>query len=322
MLSIPDIKHKQILFIQTEKNLENKFKLQNDNLILEKEGKITNKISVHRLLAVFIIGDFSFTSKIIEKLLSFGVSIFFLKRNLKKYATIEAFAEANFLVRQRQYTILQAEELELAKKIIYQKVENQRKLLLEKGFKLQDLNEFKIFKNNIKKATNEKELLGIEGNAAKSFFTNYFGSSNMNWLRRQPQIKFDIPNLLLDIGYSYLFNFTDSLLRLYGFDTYKGFYHKLYFERKSLACDIMEVFRYFVDKAILKAYNLNQVDEKDFSYKNFVYTLKYKQSVKYSQMFLKVLMENKVEILKYIQAYYRYFMRPDKYEFPKIKHKN
>ena len=58
------------------------------------------------------------------------------------------------------------------------------------------------------------------------------------------------------------FNCMDSLLRLYGFDTYKGFYHKLFFQRKSLACDVMEPFRCVIDKQILKAFNLGQIDEK------------------------------------------------------------
>jgi CRISPR-associated protein Cas1 len=53
-------------------------------------------------------------------------------------------------------------------------------------------------------------------------------------------------------------------LRLYGFDVYKGFYHKLFFNRKSLASDIMEPFRCVIDKALLKAFNLKQINEKDF----------------------------------------------------------
>ena len=52
----------------------------------------------------------------------------------------------------------------------------------------------------------------------------------------------------MDIGYTYLFNFIDALLRLYGFDTYLGFYHKEFYQRKSLVCDVVEPFRCIIDK--------------------------------------------------------------------------
>jgi CRISP-associated protein Cas1 len=318
MLSIPEITTKQVLFIQAEADLSNKLRLENENIIYEKDGKISNKASVYRVLAIFIVGEFTITSKLIQKLLSFGISVFFLKINYKLYAAIEAKAEGNFLVRQRQYTASSTEECELAKLIVKQKIKNQEKLLKqiknEVGIKQLD-----ISLKQIEKAKNSKELLGIEGISAKIFFTEYFKNSNINWLRRLPQTKIDIPNLLLDIGYTYLLNFIDSLLRLYGFDTYKGIYHTLFFERKSLSCDLMEPFRFIVDKTLLKAYNLKQINEKDFSIKNGVYQLDWKNSGKYSQIFLTAILENKVEILKYIQGYYRYFMRPDKYTFPKIK---
>lgn len=320
MLSPTEIKAKQILFINLLEGKENHLKLQNDNLILIQDEKIANKTSIHRLVAVFIIGDFTFTSKIIDKLLSFGISVFFLKKNLKCYASIEAKAEGNFLVRQRQYTIDDIFELELAQKIVTQKIENQTKLLKSAKTSQDVLGQIKTFQIQIAKTTHFQELMGVEGSVSKLFFGNYFNqNSQIQWLRRLPQTKNDIPNLLLDIGYNYLFNFVDSLLRLYGFDTYKGFYHRLFFERKSLSCDVMEVFRYIVDKALLKAYNLKQIDEKDFKLKNYIYILDYQKSAKYSKIFLTEIVDNRVEILTYIQGFYRYFMRPDKYDFPKIK---
>jgi len=108
-------------------------------------------------------------------------------------------------------------------------------------------------------------------------------------------------------------------LKLFGFDTYKGVYHTLFFQRKSLACDLMEPFRPLIDKEILKAYNLKQIDEKDFSFKNGSYSLSWKNQAKYSKIFLGMLVSQKSHIFRYIRDYYRYFMRPDKYKFPQTK---
>lgn len=41
-------------------------------------------------------------------------------------------------------------------------------------------------------------------------------------------MKCDPLNTLMDIGYTYLFNFADAHLRLYGFDTYMGVYHQVF----------------------------------------------------------------------------------------------
>ena len=71
---------------------------------------------------------------------------------------------------------------------------------------------------DIQLASDFNSLLGIEGNMAKLYFGTLFQSHN--WNGRTPRAKTDITNLLLDIGYTYLFNFVDSLLKLYGFDTY------------------------------------------------------------------------------------------------------
>ncbi len=163
-----------------------------------------------------------------------------------------------------------------------------------------------------------ESLLGIEGNVAKKYFKQVF--NEQKWYRRAPTTKEDIPNMLLDIGYTFLFNFCDSLLRLFGFDTYKGFYHKLYFQRKSLSCDIMEPLRIIIDKALLRAYSLNRIDEKDFKFKNGSFQFKnWEVQKKYLGIFSNAIMKNKDEIYQYILDWYRYYHDQDKYSEPIFK---
>ena len=73
------------------------------------------------------------------------------------------------------------------------------------------------------------------------------------------------------------FNFIECNLRLYGFDIYRGFYHTLFYERKSLVCDLVEPFRCIIDQAIYRAYRLKQIDLNDFGHKNHQYYLQYKK---------------------------------------------
>ena len=96
----------------------------------------------------------------------------------------------------------------------------------------------------------------------------------MDWMGRYPRTKIDKNNLLLDMGYTFLFHFLEALLLLYGFDIYEGFYHRRFYQRKSLVCDIEEPFRAIIDEAMRKSFNLGQIKNSDFGFTNGQYFLK------------------------------------------------
>lgn len=71
----------------------------------------------------------------------------------------------------------------------------------------------------------------------------------------------------------------------------------------------MEPFRCVIDKALLKAYNLKQVDEKDFIFQNGQYILPPQLSRKYTAIFLKEILSYKQEMFYFVKDYYKYFMK-------------
>lgn len=302
MLSFNDFNEKRILFIQSGECDCSKIKFRNDNIVLEKNGEIVNQASCHKTLAIFIIGDASLTTVLIRNAKKFGISIFLMKENFLTYASIDASAEGNYLLRAAQYK--EKNELEMAKNLMRNKFANQLALIKSVSAEKGELFDNDELFGKIEKAKNEQELLGLEGSFAKKFFKIYF--ADMDWYKRMPGVKIDCYNILLDIGYTFLFNFIDSLLRLYGFDTYKGFYHKLFFQRKSLSCDIEEPFRCIIDKQLLKSFHLKQINEKDFKKDNGRYLLKYENQKKYAEIFFGAIMENKEEIFIYVYDFYRH----------------
>jgi CRISPR-associated endonuclease Cas1 len=151
-----------------------------------------------------------------------------------------------------------------------------------------------------------KDLMGLEGWAAKNFFSAYF--QQLDWSRRMPRAKIDILNVTMDIGYTILFNYLESYIRMFGFDVYIGIYHRLWFKRKSLICDLIEPFRCIIDRQIRKSFNIGQFSENDFKkYKNEFY-LKNECCKEYYHTFFSAIIEYKVDIFKYFQQYYRCFM--------------
>ena len=142
---------------------------------------------------------------------------------------------------------------------------------------------------------------------------------NVQWNGRKPRIKSDYVNVVLDIGYTMLFNIVDAMLQVYGFDTYYGVFHKCFYMRKSLVCDIMEPIRPIIDYEVRKAINLGQCKIDDFEKYDEHWCLKYKNNPQYIQFLMQAIMEYKDEIFMYIQSYYRYFMKMKSVsEFPQF----
>ena len=309
MLSLPDFKEKQVLFVRAERGASCRLNFENDNLVFTKDDTVINRASAHKVFAGFIMGDLSITTGLMREGRSHGVSFFFLKHNFEAYAAINSATEGHYVLRQRQYEVTAERELAMSRMIINNKLQNQCSLLTEKsigGGLAKDQQEIAAA---ISRTNNQDSLRGLEGNAARRFFEEYFAP--LPWFRRMPRAKEDVPNLLLDIGYSMLFNITDSLLRLLGFDTYKGFYHKLFFQRRSLACDLVEPLRCIIDRQLVKAHNLKQIDSHDFKFINGRYQLPYRHSAKYAELFLTAIMERKEEIYAFLHQFYRHILNDD-----------
>lgn len=315
MLTLPDFKAKHILFVQSEYGKHNKLHFVNDNIQFVKDDATIDQVSCHSLFAVFVIGEMSLTTVLLKKLSSYGVSLFLLNHNLSTRVEIVPEAKGNYLLRQKQYRA--SDDLLIAIKLVENKIINQESVLHH----CKNTYDKKIFENAysaLRSVTTTQTLLGIEGNVSSEYFQSLF--AQFGWVRRAPQAKEDITNFLLDIGYSYLFNLCDALLRLFGFDTYKGYYHRLFFQRKSLACDVMEPMRPFIDDQIVKSYHLGQIKEKDFIFKNGRFEFKdgFKNARLYSDFFFQAIIANKTNIYTYIRNFYLYIMNNSKYPFPKF----
>ncbi len=316
MISLPDFKEKQMLFIRAGDDIPTGIKLDNENIVFTQDGKPINRLSCHKVFVVFILGDLTVTSRLLRDGNRYGISFFFLKNNFETYATLGASAEGNYLLRMKQYDLKAAEEMIMARQIVSQKIHNQFLLLKNRDKdSVSNINLDEVLQR-VQKAYGEQELLGIEGEFSRKFFSSYF--SEMKWVRRTPRAKIDVTNFLMDMGYTFLFNFVDSLLRLHGFDTYKGIYHKMFFQRRSLACDLMEPFRCIIDHQIVKSYNLGQIHEKDFSVQNGKVSLSFDKNYTYVKIFTEAIMAQKENIFSYVHGFYRHMMR-DTNPFPRFE---
>lgn len=307
MLNVNDFSKKQIIVLLA--NQGDKLSFSNDNIVVrDKDGKIKHQSTCYRLFMIFIVGNISITSGLIQRSKKFGFAICLMSTTFKVYEVLGSRMEGNTLLRKHQYAY---SETDIGRKIEQNKIINQTEVLKQIRNKSEYLKEginlLENLSSTLESETDYLTIMGIEGNAAKIYFPRMF--ENVKWNGRKPRIKNDYINVTLDIGYTMLFNIVDAILQVYGFDTYYGVFHKCFYMRKSLVCDIMEPMRPIIDYSVRKAINLGQCKEEHFEEYNRRWCLKYKNNPAYIQFLMTSILEFKNNIFMYIQKYYRYIMK-------------
>jgi CRISPR-associated protein Cas1 len=307
MLSYPDFKQKRILIINSIEG--QKFSILNDNLLVkDNEGQIIFQDTCYKILSLWIIGNCSITSVLLKKAKKHGFSIFHLQSNFRLLGTWTSATEGNFLLRFKQYNF---KNKLIPKRIILNKISNQLALIKEIRNKSEiqktAINQLESYIEKLNTVDDYYEIMGIEGIASKVFFGSYF--LELNWEKRKPRAKSDFINVLLDIGYTFLFYWIENMLNLYGFDVYKGIYHQPFYQRKSLVCDLQEPFRCIIDKAIRKSWNLKQIKIEDFEQIKGQFYIKNDMKKYYINLLIKALIEYKDDLYFYCRDYYRAFIQ-------------
>lgn len=307
MLDRPDFVKKQIIIMFA--NRGEKISFRNDNVVIsDKDGKVKYQITCYLIFVLFVVGDTSITTGIIRRAKKFGFVICLMTQSFKLYSIIGNRMEGNTLLHRKQY---EYQGIEIAKFLVENKIRNQRQAIntiRRKSIANKEaIEKLDGYLKSIVNIQDDKTLLGLEGSAARVYFPQIFDI--VNWKGRKPRIKCDYINSTLDIGYNLLFNMVDSLLQVYGFDVYCGVYHKEFYMRKSLACDMVEPLRPIIDMEIRKAINLKQCKQDDFELIQGQYCLNYKKSPAYVSFLMEAILEQKENIFLYIQDYYRCFMK-------------
>lgn len=308
MIDKTDFVKKQMIFFFPSSG--DKMAFQNDNLIVkEGHGKVKYQITCYRIFLVFVIGDTAITTGLLRRAKKFGFSLCFMNRNMKIYQVIPARMEGNTVLRKIQY---EYSELELGRTLIYNKVLNQRTVLIGIRKKNEFIREaISILDTHMAKLKEPgldlNTIMGIEGSAARTYFSRVFDIAK--WKGRKARIKPDFINASLDIGYTILFHVLDALLNVYGFDEYYGVLHRCFYMRKSLVCDLMEPFRPIIDYATRKAIHLRRFKEEDFQVFNGKYILNWEKSAEYVKIYLEAILKYNEDLFLYIQGYYRAVMK-------------
>jgi CRISPR-associated endonuclease Cas1 len=296
-------------------------RVSNGMLLVEdtKEKKVLTKMPFQKILALFVIGHIRITTPLIEKCEEHNVFLFVMKTTLRPVFYWANAAETNFQVRKLQYELYE-HDLTVARRLVENKVQNHI-ALLQRTRRNDELTRTAIDycllcrEAEIHSAQTITDLMAVEGRAAKLYFRAYF--QEYHWSGRNPRVKNDYINTTLDFGYTLLFNFMECYLRMFGFDVYVGVYHRLWFKRKSLVCDIQEPFRGLIDHTVRTGINRGQIKVEDFENHDGEWHLKREKIMDYNRLFFEVLVNRKMNIFRYVQQFYWAFMQQKStHEYP------
>jgi CRISP-associated protein Cas1 len=290
-------KHKQIFTIIARPEQQDQLKLTNTNLAFYCDGNIVSKIPIYKIQFVLLMGEMTITTPLIARLSQNQVSIIFVKHNFESYfytSDQPTFGDKDLKLAQYKTVCNQKVKLQIATKIVQNKINNQIQLVQKKNSV--NLTTPKIEAKSI------EQLMGIEGSVSAKYFSLLF--QKLQWQSRIPRAKHDIPNFLLDIGYTYLFNFVSTLCTQLGYENTFGFLHADYYQRQSLVCDLMEPIRPIIDNALVNAYSRKQIKPEHFEIKDDkIQLIDYRNIGLYTDIFGKVIIQYQDQIYTYLKGF-------------------
>ncbi|MGB8887183.1 MAG: CRISPR-associated endonuclease Cas1 [Candidatus Korobacteraceae bacterium] len=256
-------------------------------VIQMREGdELKQEVRLGEVSQINLLGNVQLSTQAIQAFCSAEVPVCYFSQGGWFYGITSGLNSRNVFLRHRQFMSAEHDgiALRLSRKLVAGKIRNQRTLLQRNHIEPpeQPLRLLKALADKAEAATELESLLGIEGSAARIYFSEFAGmlkaaeEENDAHQGQRTQFRFDFTernrrpprdpvNALLSLAYSILAKDLTITCYALGFDPYWGFYHQPRFGRPALALDLMEPFRALIaDSAVLTAINTRMVTPADF----------------------------------------------------------
>ena len=223
-----------------------------------------------------VFGRVQVSTQVIQELCQRSIPISYLSTGGWFYGLTAGLAHKNVELRRRQFAAASdpARCLGLARRFVRIKIANCRTILRRNHAAAPEtvLRDLKADQLHAGEAGSLQELLGIEGTAARRYFSEFAGMlkadqgvTRFDFEGRNRRPPRDPVNAMLSLAYSLLAREWTVTLQAVGLDPYLGFYHQPRYGRPALALDLMEEFRPLIaDSVVLTAINNGEVRPTDW----------------------------------------------------------
>ena len=249
---------------------------KNEELEIRGDGKTLSTVRMMDISSLSVFGNVQITTQSINELCRRNIGITYFTAGGWFNGITTGLSHKNVQLRIMQYAAAQDKDkaLSISRAIVEGKIRNSRTMLRRNSQTKSEsaLSQLQIMYRNASKAEGFQELLGIEGNAAKIYFSHFVdmikevnltqGYNFENRNRRPPK---DPVNAVLSLLYALLTKDLVITLLSVGFDPYMGFYHQPKYGKPALALDLMEEFRPLIaDSTAITLFNGKEIRGSDF----------------------------------------------------------
>lgn len=253
--------------------------LDGENLVCRLEDTDKFRIPFDNIENIVCFSYLGCSPALMGKCVSKSVPINFISPQGKFLAKVCGETKGNVFLRVAQIDCFREKGLQLAQNTMAAKFSNCRQVIRRTLHDNVDLRrEEEIQKavealttgiEKIYQAQSIEEILGIEGNCARIYFsifdrliTNKRVAFKFEFRTKRPPL--DPVNAVLSFVYTLLTSEFAAALETVGLDSYIGYCHALRSGRSSLACDLVEEARCIVERFVLTLLNLQILGESDF----------------------------------------------------------
>lgn len=223
-----------------------------------------------------LLGPVQVSTQTVQELCKRGIPVSYLSSGGWLYGLTTGMTHKNVELRRRQYAVAAepVQCLSLARRFVQAKIANCRTVLRRNHAAAPEmmLRDLKTDQQKAGEAESIEVLLGIEGTAARRYFSEFAGmlkaddgAGRFDFEGRNRRPPRDPVNALLSFAYALLAREWTGTLQAVGLDPFLGFYHQPRYGRPALALDLMEEFRPLVaDSVVLTAINNGEVRSTDW----------------------------------------------------------
>lgn len=251
-------------------------RLQRKDNTLEIIYKDNSKkvIPIERVEDIYIMTEFDFNTALLNFLAQYGVKIHFFNYYgfyTGTYYPKESLVSGKLLIKQvENYTDIN-KRIKIAKAFIESASYNIHRNLIyykNRGKNLEKyIKEIEFFRKQINKCKDVQELMGIEGNIRKVYYSSWNDIINQD-IKFERRVKNPPDNAINSlISYVNTFIYTRVLSEIYKtqLNPTISYLHEPSERRFSLCLDIAEIFKPIIaDRLIFSMLNKRQITEKDF----------------------------------------------------------
>ena len=254
------------VYVQTQGAVVGK---SGDQLEVKQKGQSLQKVRLMEISHLAVFGNVQVTAQALRELCDRSIPVCHFTYGGWFSGITNGMGHKNVELRCRQYIGAMTPEtaLPIAGQMVFGKIKNCRTLLRRnhRDPPVSTLAELDRLADRARTALSLETLLGIEGAAARSYFSQFQGMIKSDCLdfdlhgrnRRPPR---DPVNAVLSFLYAMLIKQAMITAFTVGFDPYLGFYHQPKYGKPALALDLMEEFRPLVaDSVCLSLINNREV---------------------------------------------------------------